>query len=228
MRYLDYYSILNLPPEADIREVESQFRILAKKYHPDVNGNSPESLLKFRSILEAYKFLSEQSRKTVYDTYVRSSIVRKRIATEYRGSDDLLEILKVQLNYILWEVEDLIRKGEDSGYSEAELTALLAEIDKGILIPCGQGDSYFSARQITGTYTPLSVNLKPEHPPYTGLEDYFYQIRKRSYGFIRKIRISDLVTAEGDDSLLGKFFQVLNTGFSILGRAEKGDENRLE
>lgn len=51
----DYYSILGLPRTATEREVETAYRRLSLKVHPDKNGNSPVSTEAFRLINEAKK-----------------------------------------------------------------------------------------------------------------------------------------------------------------------------
>ena len=40
---MDPYSVLGLRPGASDEEVKKAYKTLAKKYHPDVAGNSPEA-----------------------------------------------------------------------------------------------------------------------------------------------------------------------------------------
>ena len=50
----DPYSVLGLRPDASDEEVKKAYKALAKKYHPDVAGNSPEAARKMQEINAAY------------------------------------------------------------------------------------------------------------------------------------------------------------------------------
>ena len=50
----DPYRVLGLEPGASDDEVKAAYRGLAKKYHPDVNGGSPEAEAKMKEINAAY------------------------------------------------------------------------------------------------------------------------------------------------------------------------------
>ncbi len=53
------HEILGVAPDADAAAIKSAYRKLAMKYHPDRNGDSPESLEKFREVQEAYDMLTK-------------------------------------------------------------------------------------------------------------------------------------------------------------------------
>ena len=50
----DPYSVLGLRPDASDEEVKKAYKTLAKRYHPDVTGNSPEAARKMQEINAAY------------------------------------------------------------------------------------------------------------------------------------------------------------------------------
>ncbi len=65
----DYYEILGVNRSADDKEIKKAYRNLAKKYHPDVNQDSPEAAEKFKEAAKAYETLSDTTRRKQYDTY---------------------------------------------------------------------------------------------------------------------------------------------------------------
>ena len=63
----DYYKILQINKDASQEEIKQKYRELAKKWHPDANGNSREAEEKFKDIAEAYSILSSPSKRREYD-----------------------------------------------------------------------------------------------------------------------------------------------------------------
>jgi len=63
----DYYSILELNQNASREMIERAYRVLVKRYHPDLQGNSIMLEDKIRDINEAYKILSDPFLKQQYD-----------------------------------------------------------------------------------------------------------------------------------------------------------------
>ncbi len=64
----NYYEILGIKPDATDNEIKSAFRKLARKWHPDVAGNSKDVVNKFKEINEAYEILSNPEKRKKYDT----------------------------------------------------------------------------------------------------------------------------------------------------------------
>lgn len=63
----DYYKILNLRFGASDGEIRKHFRKLATFHHPDKNNGCEKSEEKFKIILDAYKVLSDKSKRFDYD-----------------------------------------------------------------------------------------------------------------------------------------------------------------
>ena len=60
----NYYEILGVTPDSDMREIKSAYRTLARKYHPDMaQGN----INKFKEINEAYETLSNERKRMQYN-----------------------------------------------------------------------------------------------------------------------------------------------------------------
>ncbi|MDZ4728230.1 MAG: DnaJ domain-containing protein [Leptospira sp.] len=63
----DYYEALDLPFGATTEDIRSNFRRIAKIFHPDVPGTGSAS--KFLTILNAYKILSSTKRKAYDESF---------------------------------------------------------------------------------------------------------------------------------------------------------------
>lgn len=63
----DYYSILNVKPTADVKEIKKAYIALAKQFHPDVNRDNPDAARKFQEVAEAYEVLSDDNKRFQYD-----------------------------------------------------------------------------------------------------------------------------------------------------------------
>ncbi len=91
----DYYKILDFDTnKVTIDEIKSNFRELAKKYHPDVNVGDTEKEERFKDINEAYRVLSDTASRKKYDRIWNANIGKKKAkqqeatkTTESRTSD---------------------------------------------------------------------------------------------------------------------------------------------
>ena len=64
----DYYAILQISKNASQNEIKKQFRLLAKKWHPD-KKQSNDAEEKMAQINMAYEVLSDHKRRTMYDQH---------------------------------------------------------------------------------------------------------------------------------------------------------------
>ncbi len=80
----DYYKVLELNKNASQEEIKQKYRELAKKWHPDANGNSRESEEKFKDIAEAYSVLSSPVKRKEYDDESVFQNSYKRSQSSYR------------------------------------------------------------------------------------------------------------------------------------------------
>ncbi len=64
----DYYNLLGVAKDATKEDIQRAYRKLARKYHPDMNGNS-HAEEKFKLINEAHSTLVDPDKRKLYDQY---------------------------------------------------------------------------------------------------------------------------------------------------------------
>ena len=65
----DYYEVLGVEKNADEAAIKKAYRVLAKKYHPDMNPGDAEAEKKFKEASEAYAVLSDPDKRKQYDQF---------------------------------------------------------------------------------------------------------------------------------------------------------------
>jgi len=115
------------------------------------------------------------------------------------------------LNYILWDIGDLLMKDHDwrgnksydgNAFKKEALT-VLTFIDKWVLESAGLADHFMDARKLDRLDPRTYINsigtngTKGMHAPFTSVENYYYDIRKRMNKYLEKIDTLDLLAPVG-------------------------------
>jgi molecular chaperone DnaJ len=65
----DYYEVLGVPRGATEEDIRKSYRLLARKYHPDVNKENPKvAEERFKELSEAYEVLADPAKRQKYDS----------------------------------------------------------------------------------------------------------------------------------------------------------------
>ena len=70
----DYYEVLGVDKNADDAAIKKAYRVLAKKYHPDMNPGDKDAEQKFKEASEAYAVLSDPEKRRQYDQYGHAAL----------------------------------------------------------------------------------------------------------------------------------------------------------
>ena len=94
MDKVHYYQLLGLDVGADIQQIKSAYRQLARYYHPDINPGNQESQNKFIELTEAYKlllnFVSDERKSSPRN----SSLNRQQTYSSYYSASEYNQKLK--------------------------------------------------------------------------------------------------------------------------------------
>ena len=66
MEFKDYYKILGVEPDANLKAIKTAYRKLARKYHPDVSEHK-DAENKFKEVAEAFAALKDTEKRAEYD-----------------------------------------------------------------------------------------------------------------------------------------------------------------
>ena len=82
----DYYKILGVAEFDTAENIKAAYRKLARRWHPDIAGNTQDVMLKFKEINEAYEVLSNQFKKAEYDKALKFYNYAHQTSTEKRAT----------------------------------------------------------------------------------------------------------------------------------------------
>ena len=107
-----------------------------------------------------------------------------------------VDLVLAHLNATLWEIETLLARAREERAVREAVLSVLTYLDYWILDAAGYPDHFFTARGTKGpSVKPGTVDLPggggAGHAPYTGVEDYFYALRRRADRFIDRAHLVD-------------------------------------
>lgn len=103
----NYYEILQVDKNASEEMIEKAYKLLAKKYHPDMQPEEKKSWAEenFKQINEAYTVLSDKQKRIEYDEQFK--LQDTDIYEKYQQLLEQNKLLKNQLEYLQIKLENL-------------------------------------------------------------------------------------------------------------------------
>ena len=92
------YRTLGVGPTASVEEIRVAYRILARRYHPDLNPGKP-SEDKFKSIATAYEVLGDANKRKDYDYKLRNEEINGNLHQYFKAYKENQEKFAGQRNY---------------------------------------------------------------------------------------------------------------------------------
>ncbi|MEN9858167.1 MAG: hypothetical protein RIT50_289 [Bacteroidota bacterium] len=96
--FKDYYQILGIKPGAHPTEIKKAWRVLVRKWHPDVSGSEQINTKKFQDIQEAYETLIDPLKKEKYlqQRWLQQVTQTKHLSAPTNSNEVLHAIIKVE------------------------------------------------------------------------------------------------------------------------------------
>lgn len=171
----DLYRVLECAHDATPDQIKTNYRRLARQYHPDKNQNNPTAEQRFKEINEAYSTLSDSQKKIEYDmerTWQQHNKSTERAEKQpepngaYRqGPRTAKEPQNGRFSSFMNDVMWNQVRGFASGMAQAVVNELQNEIEED-----GSGVDQFvldtakvSARKNPSGSISLSINISPEN-----------------------------------------------------------------
>jgi molecular chaperone DnaJ len=82
----EYYEVLGVPRDADLKSIKDAYHRLAMKWHPDRN-KAPDAEERFKEIAKAYAVLSDPKKRARYDAHGYEGIAHFSEEDLFRGVD---------------------------------------------------------------------------------------------------------------------------------------------
>jgi len=158
MVFKDYYKILGLETnKINNEEIKNAYRLMAKKYHPDINIKEEFAEERFKDINEAYQVLTNTTAKRKYDRIWVSNRLRKTNSSRNRRNKNSDSLFSEFFSVFFGESDvkptfknkKVASKGDDI---ETEITVSLEDAFFGV-------DKKISLRAIDGKMKNLIVKV---------------------------------------------------------------------
>jgi curved DNA-binding protein CbpA len=123
-KFVDYYEILEISPNANSGTIDRMFRYLAQRYHPDNPDTGDRG--RFDSIMQAYETLRDPVKRAQYDIQYKSHMgFRWKLAEEAGDSTNIAHDAAIQNRLLSLLYAKRRQNVSDPGLGPLDLERLL-------------------------------------------------------------------------------------------------------
>ena len=94
---MNFYNVLNIPQDATLIEINTSFRNLSQRFHPDKNPNDKYSEEKMKLITQAHETLSDYDKRILYDSQYLSNETASTNNNNKLIMDDHIKLLELKV-----------------------------------------------------------------------------------------------------------------------------------
>ena len=122
-KFVDYYEILEISPNANSGTMERMFRYLAQRYHPDNQDTGDRA--RFDAIMEAYDTLRDPDKRAQYDIeHKNNSGLRWKLVEEAGDNRSVERDIEIQEQAAVHPLCQTTTKHQRSGHRQSQTGAL--------------------------------------------------------------------------------------------------------
>lgn len=93
----NHYATLGLDQRCSAEQIRDAYRILAKKFHPDLNAGSGDAVARTQALNAAYEILGDPERRRAYDESLKSAAKSKSSARSGKAQQSLQQDMALRL-----------------------------------------------------------------------------------------------------------------------------------
>jgi len=112
MEFKDYYAILEIDRQSSQDEIKTAYRLLSKKWHPDLNPEK-DVTRKMQDINEAYAILKDPVKKARYDFEYDNYYRTEQAKHEEKQREESRQEYEVHDEHLRQDINDARKYAED-------------------------------------------------------------------------------------------------------------------
>jgi DnaJ-class molecular chaperone len=205
----DYYKVLGVAPTVSQDEIRKAYRLLSKKYHPDLNPHLKSIAEdKMKDIVESYNILNNPTKRKEYDRQPQFLVRRFKKTKRKEGPADQAKASKFKKEPSLLEriLSPFVKKAEDTK-SEGAVDYKQADVHFTLGLSMAEQEAFTESAK--GEFR-KAIKFDPEFP------EAFYNLGLMCYKAgdfdEAKINFQKVLQYEKDDQMARTMLNLLQDG----------------
>ncbi len=205
----DYYKVLGVPPTASPDEIRKAYRMLSKKYHPDLNPNLRTIAEdRMKELVNTYNVLNNPAKRKDYDKKPQFQIRRfKKSQRKKEKKDTKKSKFKKEPSLLERFLSPFLKKKEDEG-KDSQVDYKQADVHFTLGLSMAEQESFYE--QAKGEFK-LSIKFDPD------FTEAYYDLALMCYklGQFEEARINfqKVLQHDQDDAMARKMVAMLRDDF---------------